>query len=395
MDLHKKTTVATVHTPELRETRTFGTTTREIVAMAEWFASVGITHVAMEGTGVYWKPVYNVLENYDLELHVYNARQVKNAPGRKTDKEDSRWICKILRFGLVQPSFIPDKEQRERRELVTYRKSLICERTREVNRIQKVLEGANIKLASVASDIMGLSGRQMLQAMVTGVTDPELLADMAVGKLRKKLPELEEALYGNVGEHQRLMLKLMLGHIDELDARIASIDRELEERFRGFEDALERLDEIPGIALNAAQAILAVIGVDMSRFPTDGHLASWAGLAPGNNESAGKRKSGKTTKGNRLLRDTAIQVAHAASRKHDSYLSAQFHRVARKHGPKVAAVAVAHSILCIIYHMLKTGKRYQDLGSDYFDKRNEQSTVNRLTERLEALGYDVTLTKAA
>ncbi|MEM0111872.1 MAG: IS110 family transposase [Candidatus Parvarchaeota archaeon] len=395
LDVHKKAVVVTVETPDFRETRTFGTTTVRLREMAQWLESLGVTHIAMESTGPYWKPIYNVLEEFSFEILVCNAHHIKAVPGRKTDVKDSAWICSLLRHGLLRPSFIPSKEQRELRELVRYRKSLIRERANEINRIQKVLEGANIKLASVATDIMGVSGRKILQAMIAGFTNAGELAEMAKGRLQEKKDELEEALVGIIGPHQRLILREQLGHIDDLDARIERLSQEVNQRMRPFSEALDHLDTIPGIGRQTAETIVAEIGVDMSRFPSAAHLASWAGLCPGNNESAGKRKSGRTRKGSPALRETLVEAARAASRTKATYLNAQYHRIAARRGAKRAAVAVAHSLIVITYHILQRGTTYQDLGFDYFDRKNKETVARRLTHRLEAMGFRVTIEEAA
>jgi transposase len=349
----------------------------------------------MESTGVYWKPVYNILEQYDLkEIMVVNAQHIKNVPGRKTDRIDASWIAKLLRHGLIKGSFIQNREQRELKELVGYRKSLIEERVREVNRIQKVLEGAGIKLASVATDITGVSGRSMLNAIASGIDDPVLLAKMAKGSLRGKKDQLEQSLFGLVGKHQRMMISTQLRHIDYLDQEIARLDKEVEEQMRPFEQEIILLDGITGIGIRSAQVILACIGTDMSRFPSKSHIASWAGLSPGNNESAGKRKKAKTTKGNPLLRSTLIQAAKVASRSKGTYLFAQYHRIAARRGKNKAAVAVAHSILVIAYSMLKHHQPYQEMGADYFAKINANAIKNRAIKQLEMLGYQVKIEAA-
>ncbi len=395
LDVHKATVVATVLTPAGRETRTFGTMTGDLERLAAWLESQGVTHVAMESTGSYWKPVYNVLEHYEFELLVANAQHIKAVPGRKTDVKDAEWICDLLRHGLLRSSFIPAKAHRERRELVRYRKTLIRERASEVNRIQKVLEGANIKLASVATNVLGVSGRQMLEAMVAGVVEPTALAALAKGRLLKKRAALEQALEGVVGEHQRFVLREQLGHIDELDARIARLSAELAVRLEPFAQAIDLLDTIPGVGRSAAEAVIAEIGADLTRFPTAAHLASWAGLCPGNHESAGKRTSGRSRKGNPWLRDTLIETAWAAARTKGTYLHALFHRLAARRGRKRAAVAVAHALLVTIYHMLTRHEPYRDLGADYFDQRNTGALARRLLKRLTSLGYTVTLDGAA
>lgn len=398
LDVHKRLIVAAVQTPEGRATRSFGTMTRDLEQLADWLAAQGVTQVAMEATGVYWHPVYNVLEEHPFELLVVNAQHFKAVPGRKTDVKDAEWLCDLLRHGLVRGSFIPAREQRERRELVRYRKSLIRERASELNRIQKVLEGANIKLASVATNILGVAGRQMLAAMSGGETDPAVLADLARGKLKAKHDTLEQALAGTLGDHQRFLLREQRGHIDDLEARIARVSQELEERLRPFaadQQAVALLDTIPGIGPATAEALVAEIGADVARFPTAAHLASWAGLCPGNRESAGKRQSGRTRKGNPWLRELLVEAAQAAARTKGTYLSAQYHRLAARRGRKRALVAVAHSLLVIAFHLLQRREPYRDLGPDHFDRRDREAAARRLTKRLEALGYTVSVEPAA
>lgn len=395
LDVHKKSITACVITPEGKEIRTFDTMTEDIISLANWVEGKGCTIVAMESTGVYWKPIYNLLELRKIEVLVVNAQHIKMVPGRKTDVKDAEWIANLLQHGLVKGSYIPDREQRELRELTRYRRSLVEEKSREINRIQKVLEGANIKLSSVASDTMGVSARSMIEAIINGVDDPQKLSLLAKGRMKSKKDKLERALYGLVGPHQKMILSAQLEHFDFLDKKIALLDREVAERMQPFEEDLELMDTITGIGQRSAQAILAEIGTDMSRFATDCHISSWAGMAPGNNESAGKRKSGRTRKGNNFLRSTLIQAAHAAARSKDTYLSAQYHRIAARRGEKRAAVAVGHSILVIIYHMLKNRMPYTELGANYFDKRREKATVDRAVKRLESLGYRVTLESVA
>jgi transposase len=388
-DVHKKTVVLHVITPEVRETRTFGTMTEDLFELVDWLSSHGVVDVAMESTGVYWKPVYNILEAAELKPVVANARHIKAVPGRKTDVCDAEWIAELHRHGLLPQSFIPDRSQRELRELVRYRRSLIQERARESSRIQKILEGANIKLGSVASNVLGVSGRAMLRSLAEGVDDPKELADLARGKLKDKRADLERALRGVVGSHQRLLITEQLSHIEDLDGRISRLSDEIGKRMGPFVPALETVDEIPGVGLRTAEDVLAETGVDMSRFPSAKHLASWAKVCPGNNESAGKRKSGKTGHGNKWLRSALVEAAKAASRKKDSYLSAQYHHLARRIGKNKATLAVAHSILTIIYYLLRDGTQYKDLGPTYIEERSRDSIKRNLVKRLDKLDFDV------
>ncbi len=390
LDVHKKSVVACILTPETKETRTFSTMTDDLLQLKEWLSECGVAHVAMESTGVYWKPVYNLLEGH-FTLLVVNAYHIKNVPGRKTDVKDAEWIADLLRHGLVRGSFIPDREQRELRELVRYRRSLIQERSEVVNRIQKVLEGANIKFSAVATDVVGASGRAILEAMIAGTDDPRVLAAMARGRMRNKTAQLEESLKGLVRAHQRMMLGSMLRHLTFLDGEIQRLDEEVAERMRPFEEDMTRLMEIHGVGQRVAEEVLAETGTDMNRFPTSGHLASWAKLCPGNNESAGKRKSGRTGHGNAWLRSILVQAAWAAARTKGTYLSALYHRLAARRGAKRAIIAVAHAMLEIIYSLLRHKSSYKDLGAKYFDERDRQSVVRRTVHRLESLGYAVTL----
>jgi transposase len=394
LDVHKKTVTACVVTPDSRETRTFGTVTAELLKLREWLSECEVTHVAMESTGVFWKPIYNLLED-SFSLLLVNAQHVKALPGRKTDVKDAEWIADLLRHGLVRGSFVPDRKQREVRELARYRRTLIEERAREVNRIQKVLEGANIKLSSVASDIVGVSGKMMLQAMISGVEDPRALAEMAKGTLRRKKASLEEALQGVVSEEQKTLLKIQIDHLDFLDKQIAQLDAEINNRMQPLEDAIERLDTIPGMDRRSAEDVLAEIGTDMGRFPTSANLSSWAGLCPGNNQSGGKRNNGRTRNGNRWLCSALVRSARAATRRSTNYLSALYHRIVRRRGDKRAILAVAHSIIVIIHNMLRSGTTYQDLGYLYFDRRDQEHTVRRAVQRLEKLGYKVSLQVAS
>jgi transposase len=393
LDVHKKTVVACVIVKKERETRTFSTMTDDLLKLKGWLLASKVSHVAMESTGVYWKPIYNLLED-SLTLLLVNAQHIKALPGRKTDVQDAEWIADLLRHGLVKSSFVPDREQRELRELTRYRRSLIQERATAVNRIQKVLEGANIKLSSVATDITGVSGRAMLNAMVSGVTDPKELAEMAKGRMRKKKDGLEEALKGLMGKHQKMLLKSQLRHLDFLDKEIAQLDEEIGKRMKPFEQIIERLDDIPGIDRRGSEEFMSEVGKGVDRFPSGDHLASWIGLCPGNHESAGKRKSGKTRHGNRWLCSTLVQAARGAARKKANYLSAQYHRLVSRRGDKRAIVAVAHSIIVIIYNMATKGTRYQDLGKQFFDNHDRQRVINRAVQRIEALGLKVTLQPA-
>ena len=401
LDVHKKTVVACrIGVGEdsqwrRQETHTFKTMTNDILALADWLQAGGVTHVAMESTGAYWKPIYNILES-NFEVILVNARHIKHVPGRKTDVKDAEWIAQLLQHGLLKASYIPETPQRALRDLVRYRTKLVQERTREINRVQKVLEDANIKLGSVVSDIMGVSAKAMMAAIVSGQDDPQTLAQLAKGRMRPKIAELEQALNGRVADHHRLMLSLHLEHIDDLNIKIERLQQIIDEYITPFNQnrEVERLDGIPGVGPRVAQVIIAELGIDMSRFPTSGHAASWAGLAPGKNESAGRNYSAKTMKGNRHLKAMLVQAAHTVARSKDNYLSAQFRRIARRRGKKRAAVAVAHSILVIAYHLLRDGTEYIELGGDYFDKLNKQQIERGLVKRLEQLGHKVILEPA-
>jgi transposase len=397
LDVHQKTVVACRVYEDamgqvIKEIQTFETMTDGLLALSDWLSAVGVKQVAMESTGEYWKPIYTILEG-NFEIVVANAQHMKAVPGRKTDAKDAEWIADLLRHGLLKASFIPPQPQRDVRELTRLRSSVMADRTRAVNRLQKILEQANLKLTSVASNVMGASVRAMLEEIVQGNTDPQMLAELALGRLREKLPQLERALQGRVRDIHQFMIADALAQIDYFDERVTRISQEITRRFQPLETHLANLDTIPGVGLVVAQIILAEIGSDMSRFPTDRHLASWAGVAPGNHQSAGKRLSGKTRKGSQALKTALVQAAHAAAKTKNTYLSAQYHRIAARRGAKRAALAVAHSILRIAYHIIQQGKPYYELEADYFDRRNRERTIRSLTRRLQKLGCNVSVTE--
>jgi transposase len=396
LDVHKDSVAATVHIPgpdgsRLQETRTFATTTRGLVTLADWLASYGVTLVGMESTGCYWKPVYYLLEER-FECWLLNPRHLRNVPGRKTDVADSAWICQLLEHGLVRASFVPPRPIRELRDLTRYRKTQVEERSREVQRLDKVLQDAGIKLSSVASKTLGVSVRRMLDALVAGTHDPELLAELACGRLRRKLPALQEALSGRFrSEHHGLLVAQILAHVDYLDETIATLSERIEQLIAPFSRECELLQTIPGIGRTGAEVLIAEIGVDMSVFPTDAHLASWAGQCPGNHESAGKRRSGRPRHGSRWLQATLTESAKAASRSKGTYLSAQYTRLRSRRGPGKATGALRHSILTAAYHILEQKITYRELGADYFDQRTTEQRTKRLVRQLEKLGHTVTL----
>jgi transposase len=396
IDVHKKTIVACAIVPGAdgktqKETRTFDTMTGDLKALAAWLQGVSVTHVAMESTGVYWKPVYNLLEG-QFELLVVNAEHLKKVAGRKTDVHDAEWIADLLRHGLLKGSFIPSAHQRAWRDVTRYRTRLIDERADEVNRVQKVLEGATIKLASVASDVTGVSGRAILAALVAGQSTPAEMADLAKGRLRQKHAALSRALDGVLQPHQRFLVIELLGHIDYLDEAIERLDIEIREQMRPFEAELTRLDSIPGVNRRVAEVLAAEVGVDMKPFADAEHVASWAGMCPGNKTSGGKRYSGKTRKGSKWLRRALTEAAHGAARKKNGYLKALYHRLGGRRGKKRAIIAVGHSILKIAYHVLTKQQTYQDLGANYFDERDREAVKRRAVRRLEQLGFTVNLT---
>jgi transposase len=394
IDVHKKNVVVCVRQAAAakvhQEVRTFAAMTRDLLALADWLAEQGVTHVAMESTGVYWKPVFNLLEGR-FQVILVNAEHLKQVPGRKTDVKDSAWIAELLQHGLLKASFVPPAPIRELRDLTRQRTQLLGERAAAANRIQKVLEDANLKLASVATDVLGVSGRAMLEALVAGVTDPAALAELARQRLREKIPALREALQGRVTAHHRFLLQMHLEHVTHLDALIGRLGARIEEVMAPFAEAVAQLTTIPGVGQRVAETVVAEIGSDMGRFPTADHLASWAGMCPGNNESAGKRRSGRTTKGSRWLRATLVQAAWAASHTRDTALSAQYRRLARRRGRKRALIAVGHTLLVIIYHVLQKKVSYTELGGDYLERQEPERLTRQLVKRLEKLGHKVTL----
>jgi transposase len=406
LDVHKETVVVCVRLvvdgKVRREVRTFGTTTSELLTLLEWLTEIRCSHIAMEATGVYWRPVWHILSDGDFEMVLANAAHIKNVPGRKTDVNDATWIADLLAHGLIRSSFVPEEDFQTLRSLLRTRRQLVREQTSHVQRIQKTLEDANIKLDSVITDIVGASGRAMLRALIAGETNPVKLAELADRRIKASHEVLREALRGRVTDHHRFLLRLHLGQIDALNALVQEIDDQVDAVTTRMDGAVEAgqvtfaalvalLTSVPGIGCLAARMILAEIGRDMSRFPTAGHLLSWAGLCPGNNESAGKRRSSRLRKGAPWLKALLIQCAWAASRKKDSYFRAQFLRLKSRRGPKKAICAVAASMLTAIYHMLKNGADYEDLGADHFDRRSNQVRANRLVGQLAKLGFHVEL----
>ena len=401
VDVHKKLIVTCLRSGRKNEIRQFGATTRELLEMAGWLYEANCEMVAMESTASYWKPLYNVLETWGLPVMVVNAHHMKAVPGRKTDVQDAEWIADLLQHGLLKASYIPSKEQRELRELVQYRKSLIEDRGRELNRLQKMLEGGNIKLSGTVTQINGKSARNILNFITDGgyfdeVTYDEMLANKEIANnLKASKEQLIDDLNGVLSPIQRRVMKELLSHLDELNEHIRNLDDDID-RFMKQEDreAAQAIQEIPGIAANSAQVIISVIGNDMSRFPSDRHISKWAGLCPGNNESASKRKSGKTTKGNKMLRTTLVNCAHSAVKVKNSYFSALFARISAHRGKKRAYVAVAHSMLIAIYHVLNDKMAFRDLGADYYNQFNRERKANGMVKKLKALGFEVTIAAA-
>lgn len=401
LDVHKKVIVASLRILDRRDgtvqitRRQFGTMTADLIELRQWLAEAKVTHVAMESTGVYWQPVFNLLEGH-FETWVVNAQHIKKVPGRKTDMKDADWIAQLLQCGLLKPSFVPDRQQRELRDLTRQQSKLVQQRNAVDNRIQKVLETANIKLGSVASDVLGVSGRKMIEALIAGEKDVTVLAELAQKKLRGKIPQLQRALEGELSEHHRFLLQQLLGQYDFLEQEISIVSERLGAVAPpSFRAAVEKLDAVAGVGERGAKALLAETGTDMSRFPTHKHFASWAGQCPGNHESAGKRKSGKTPAANRHLDAVLTEMAHAAVRTKNSYFKSQYHRLAGRRGKKRAIGAVKHSLLVTVYFMLRDDKPYKDLGVDYFDKLNPQQSIRYHVRKLQELGQEVELSPMA
>ncbi|MGH8567673.1 MAG: IS110 family transposase [Gammaproteobacteria bacterium] len=395
VDVGQATVVATVlvggaHERAKKETRTFRAVTRELLELREWFSAKGVTHVAMEGTGVYWRPVYGLLEDA-FEMILGNAQHIKNVPGRKTDVRDSEWLADLARHGLIAKSFVPPKPLRQLRDLLRYRRKLMESRTAERNRLLRLLETANIKLASVMTDVFGVSGRLMLQALIEGAATPTDMAALARGVLRKKVRDLEQALEGRVEEHHRFLLRLQLRRLDQADSDLTVLDARIDEALGSYQEQCQLLQQIPGVSRVVAAVIVAELGTDMGVFRSAQHAAAWAGVCPGNNESAGKHRRAGARKGNVHLRTALVEAAVAASRKKGSYLRDKFYRLRARRGTKRAAMAIGHKILIAAYHMLSTRMPYKDLGATYLDGMEKRRTTQNLVRRLERLGYDVTL----
>jgi transposase len=399
LDVHKRTVVATVRVPDEHGgrqslTQTFATMAADLLTLRDWLQAHGVTHVALESTGVYWKPIYYVLEAA-FTMVLANMKDLDRVPGRKTDVKDSEWLAQLLECGLVRASFVPPPPIRELRDLTRYRTEQMQDRTQEVNRLHKVLEDTGLKLSSVATDVMGVSGRAMLTALIHGTTDPAVLAELARGRLRQKLPALRQALAGHFRRHHAFLVEQILAKIDFLDEHVQRLTAEIDQRLVPFEPMLKNLDTIPGVDRITAVTMVAETGGDMSRFPTAGQLCSWAAVCPGHNESGGKRRSGRTRHGNRYLRGVLVQSALAATRAKDTALQSRYYRVKAHAGHKIAVVALGHQILEIAYYIMRDGTTYQELGADYFNRRHHERSLHRHVRSLEALGYRVTLEKTA
>lgn len=394
LDIHKKLIVACFRNGNKAELRKFDTLTCNIKELGKWLLDNGCQMAAMESTGAYWKPIYNILELLNLDVMVVNAHHMKNVPGRKTDVKDAEWIADLLQHGLLKASYIPDREQRELREIVRYRKSLIEERSRELNRLEKTLEGANIKLSSFVSDLTGVSSRKLINQALSGEVTEENIGNLIHISMQSKKSELLQAMDGIFSSIQKHLVKAILDHIDDMTKRIKDLDDIIDNQMKGYEDAIKKIDEMTGIGKRSAEVIVSEIGIDMSRFPTDAHISSWSGLCPGNNESAGKRKSGKTNKGNKHLKSILIQCAKAAQKDKESFFHAQYERLVVRRGANRATVAVAHSMLIAIYHMLKDNVPFKDLGSDYYTKFNTESKVKYYMKKLQELGMPVPVSLA-
>jgi transposase len=399
LDVHKKTVVACVMISQPdggveKHTATFGTMTPDILALSDWLKGHGITHVAMESTGVYWRPIYQLLEG-QFTLLIANAQHIKRMPGRKTDVTDAAWLADLLRHGLIVPSFVPAQPQRELRELTRHRSNVAGRRAQCINEMHRTLEGTNLKLSSVATDITGVSATDILQHLLAGQTDPDLLAELARGVLRKKIPQLRQALQGTVRPHQQLILSQLLADIEACDEQVQALNTEIASRLTREQEILERLDEIPGVNGKVAEVIVAELGTDMKRFGSAHRAAAWSGMCPANRESGGRRYRARSRFGNKHLKSALVEAGRAAGRSKDTYLGAQYRRITARRGGKRAALAVGHSILTISYHLMDRGTRFEELGADYFDRRNPERVRDRLVQRLEKLGYRVSLEQAA
>lgn len=400
LDVHRDTVVACVRLGRGDDVQvhrqSFATTTAGVGELAAWMADFEVTRVVMESTGVYWKCVYYPLEALFAELWLCNAGHVKNVPGRKTDVADAEWLADVAAHGMVRPSFVPPPAVRELREITRYRKTQVSVRAQEVQRLEKVLQDAGIKISSVASRVLGKSTRAMIEALIAGERDPAVLAANALGRMRPKIPALADALVGRFAAHHGAVARVILDHIDFLDAAIARLDQEVAARLGPFRAAVDLLQTIPGVGKTVAEVIVSETGADMSRFPSPAHLAAWAGVAPANHESAGKRRPAGTRRGGMWLKRALVEAAKSAKNSRGTYLSAQYRQIAARRGPNRATVAVAHSILVAAWHMLSTGQTYNDLGADYLaNRRDPDAETRRLVKRLEALGHAVNLTPAA